>query len=62
MQVYVKAGIYHGRESLCSAVTTSKGAASENTEWNENLEFDISIRDIPRGAKLCFVVLAAPER
>jgi phosphatidylinositol-4,5-bisphosphate 3-kinase len=62
LKVYVKAGIYHGRESLCSVVTTSKGAASENTEWNEILEFDISIRDIPRGAKLCFVVSAAPER
>lgn len=60
--MYVKAGIYHGRESLCSVVTTSKAAASEGTEWNEILEFDISIRDLPRGAKLCFIVFAAPER
>jgi phosphatidylinositol-4,5-bisphosphate 3-kinase len=62
LKVYVKAGIYHGRESLCRVVTTSKGASSENTEWNEILEFDISIRDVPRGAKLCFIVYAAPER
>ena len=70
VQVYVKAGIYHGREPLCAVVTTSKGAgsetskgfASEGTEWNEILEFDISIRDIPRGAKLSFIVFAAPER
>ena len=58
----MKAGIYHGRESLCTVVTTSKGASSESTEWNEILEFDISIRDIPRGAKLCFIVFAAHER
>ena len=63
VQVYVKAGIYHGRESLCRVVTTSKGAASEaETEWNEILEFDIPIGDIPRGAKLCFIIFAAPER
>ena len=60
--MYVKAGIYHGRESLCRVVTTSKGAASEGTEWNEILEFDISIRDVPQGAKLCFILFAAPER
>ena len=58
----MKGGIYHGRESLCPVVTTSKGAESDGTEWNEILEFDISIRDIPRGAKLCFIVFAAPER
>ena len=62
VQVYVKAGIYHGRESLCPVVTTSKGASSEGAEWNEILEFDIPIRDVPRGAKLCFIVFAAPER
>ena len=62
VQVYVKVGIYHGREPLCAVVRTSKGAASEGTEWNENLDFDIPIRDVPRGAKLCLVVFAAPER
>ena len=63
VQVYVKAGIYHGGESLCRVVTTSKGAASDaDTEWNEILEFDIPIGDIPRGAKLCFIIFAAPER
>lgn len=31
-------------------------------EWNERLEFDIPIQDIPRGAKLCFILFAAPEK
>jgi len=58
----VKAGIYHGREPLCPVVATSKGAPSESTEWNEILEFDIPIKDMPRGAKLCFIVFAAKDR
>ena len=60
--MFVKAGIYHGREPLCSVVATSKGASSEGTEWNENLEFAIPIKDMPRAAKLCFVVFAARDR
>lgn len=61
LQVYVRAAIYHGSEPLCPTVCTSRGAIPENAEWNENLDFDIAIKDIPRAAKLCFVILGATD-
>lgn len=61
MQVYVRAGLYHGSESLCQTVTTSQGAPAENAEWNEILEFNIPVQDLPRSAKLCFIILGATD-
>lgn len=55
-KVYVRAGIYHGSEPVCNSMATSRGANAEGTEWNEILEFDIPVSEIPRAAKLCFVV------
>lgn len=61
IQVYVRAGIYHGSEPQCQVVVTSRGAAPENAKWNEILEFAIPVADVPRAAKLCFVILGATE-
>ena len=60
-QVYVRAGIYHGVEPLCQILCTLTGANSDTAEWNEILEFDLPLKDIPRAAKLCFVILSATE-
>ena len=57
----MRAGIYHGGESLCMPVATSRGAAPEKAEWNEILEFDIPVQELPRCAKLCFVILGATD-
>ena len=61
LQVYVRAAIYHGSEPLCPSVCTARGAVPENAEWNEYVEFDVAIKDIPRAAKLCFVILGATD-
>ena len=60
-KVYVRASIYHGSEPVCSSMVTAIGANSEATEWNEILEFNIPVNEIPRAAKLCFVVFGATD-
>ena len=60
-KVYVRASIYHGCEPVCDSVVTSLGANPESAEWNEMLEFNIPVREIPRGAKLCFVIFRATD-
>ena len=61
-KVYVRASIYHGCEPVCDSVVTSLGANPEAAEWNEVLEFNIPVREIPRAAKLCFVIFSRRQR
>ena len=60
-KVFVRAGIYHGSEAVCGALTTLQGAAPEAASWNEILEFTLPLDEIPRASKLCFVILGANE-
>lgn len=60
-KVYVRASVYHGCEPVCDSVVTSLGANPESAEWNEMLEFNIPVREIPRAAKLCFVIFRATD-
>ncbi len=55
-KLFVRASVYHGSEPVCDSVVTSLGANPESAEWNELLEFNIPVREIPRAAKLCFIV------
>ena len=56
-RIYVKAGIYHGLEALCESKVT-KYVEPQNPRWDQQLEFDLSISDIPRSARLCFSICA----
>lgn len=49
------AGIYHGSEGLSSILTT-KELHGPSPVWNEYLEFDLNVADIPRMARLCLVL------
>ena len=60
-KVYVRAGIYHGSEPVCSSVTTLQGANPDAAEWNEILEFNAPVGELPRAAKVCFVIFGATE-
>lgn len=60
-KVFVRAGIYHGSEAVCSSLTTLQGATPEAAGWNEILEFTLPFNEIPRSSKLCFVILGANE-
>jgi len=51
-QIYVRTGIYHGTEPLCPPRDT-KNVLSSNLKWNEWLEYELSLPDLPRSARLC---------
>lgn len=52
IQVFVKAGIFHGDEQLCDSLQTAQVPCG-NPRWNEALLFSITVKDIPRSARLC---------
>nr|XP_046253413.1 phosphatidylinositol 4,5-bisphosphate 3-kinase catalytic subunit gamma isoform [Scatophagus argus]XP_046253414.1 phosphatidylinositol 4,5-bisphosphate 3-kinase catalytic subunit gamma isoform [Scatophagus argus] len=56
--VYVTASILYGNKVLSSVSSPSKAFADE-VLWNEWLEFDVLLRDLPRGAKLGFTINAS---
>ncbi|XP_037333656.2 phosphatidylinositol 4,5-bisphosphate 3-kinase catalytic subunit gamma isoform [Pungitius pungitius] len=53
--VYVKASILYGNKIL-SSVSSLPKAFEDEVLWNEWLEFDVLLRDLPRGAKLAFTI------
>ncbi|XP_032427547.1 phosphatidylinositol 4,5-bisphosphate 3-kinase catalytic subunit gamma isoform [Xiphophorus hellerii] len=55
--VYVEASILYGGKVLCSVYSLPKIFGDE-VLWNEWLEFDIFLRDLPRGVKLSFTINA----
>ncbi|KAM9350290.1 phosphatidylinositol 4,5-bisphosphate 3-kinase catalytic subunit gamma isoform [Symphorus nematophorus] len=56
--VYVKASILYGNKVLSSVSSVPKPFADE-VLWNEWLDFDVLLRDLPRGAKLGFTINAS---
>uniref|UniRef100_A0A3Q3SIS6 phosphatidylinositol 3-kinase n=1 Tax=Mastacembelus armatus TaxID=205130 RepID=A0A3Q3SIS6_9TELE len=56
--VYVEASILYGSKVLSSVCSLSKPFADE-VLWNEWLEFEVLLRDLPRGAKLGFTINAS---
>lgn len=56
--VYVEASIIYGSKVVYSVCSSSKEFAEE-VLWNTWLEFNIFLKDIPRGAKLGFTVNAS---
>ena len=55
LQVGVRAGIYHGAEALCD-ITSTRPETGSNPTWNQYLDFDLNMVDIPRMARLCLVI------
>uniref|UniRef100_A0A3Q3J9D2 Phosphatidylinositol 4,5-bisphosphate 3-kinase catalytic subunit gamma isoform n=1 Tax=Monopterus albus TaxID=43700 RepID=A0A3Q3J9D2_MONAL len=49
--VFIEASIFHGQQLLAQERTTSK-TFSEEVLWNCWLEFNIKIKDLPKGARL----------
>ncbi|KAF4532330.1 hypothetical protein B566_EDAN003633 [Ephemera danica] len=59
VQVAVAAGLFHGGKPLCATQRTSERQVAADTgkcEWEEDLNFNILVRDVPRNARLCLVV------
>ncbi|XP_039617126.1 phosphatidylinositol 4,5-bisphosphate 3-kinase catalytic subunit gamma isoform [Polypterus senegalus] len=53
--VFVEASIFHGQQLLAQQRTSSK-PFTEEVLWNIWLEFDIKIKDLPKGARLSLQV------
>ncbi|CAL8369312.1 unnamed protein product [Lota lota] len=62
MKLVVQAGLFHGSELLCKVVTSSEVAVGSEPVWNQKLEFDISVADLPRMSRLCIALYAVVEK
>nr|XP_032513943.1 phosphatidylinositol 4,5-bisphosphate 3-kinase catalytic subunit delta isoform [Danaus plexippus plexippus] len=58
VEVVCQAGIYHGGKSLCEPQKTMVAVVSREGEaqWDEELKFPIQVCNVPRMARLCFVI------
>lgn len=61
-QLVVQAGLFHGNETLCKTVSSAEVSVCSEPVWKQRLEFDISVRDLPRMARLCFALYAVVEK
>lgn len=62
MKLVVQAGLFHGHEMLCKTVSSLEVSVCSEPLWKQRLEFDISICDLPRMARLCFALYAVVEK
>uniref|UniRef100_A0A8V1A672 phosphatidylinositol-4,5-bisphosphate 3-kinase n=1 Tax=Gallus gallus TaxID=9031 RepID=A0A8V1A672_CHICK len=61
-KVHVRAGIFHGTELLCKTIVSTEISGRSDHAWNEVLEFEINVCDLPRMARLCFAVYAVMDK
>ncbi|ELU18517.1 hypothetical protein CAPTEDRAFT_18019 [Capitella teleta] len=62
-KIQVRSGIYHGDTGMCAVNTTKDCMVTEGVvTWNETITFELSIADIPRMARLCFLVESVAEK
>ncbi|XP_069752769.1 phosphatidylinositol 4,5-bisphosphate 3-kinase catalytic subunit beta isoform isoform X3 [Narcine bancroftii] len=62
LRVQIRAGIFHGTELLCEPVVSSEVSGKNDLVWNEPLEFEINICDLPRMSRLCFAVYGVMDK
>uniref|UniRef100_A0A8C8E3B9 phosphatidylinositol-4,5-bisphosphate 3-kinase n=1 Tax=Oryzias sinensis TaxID=183150 RepID=A0A8C8E3B9_9TELE len=58
----VQAGLFHGSELLCKVVTSLDVTVCSEPLWDQRLEFDINVCDLPRMSRLCFALYAVIEK
>uniref|UniRef100_A0A3Q3BBK1 Phosphatidylinositol 4,5-bisphosphate 3-kinase catalytic subunit delta isoform n=1 Tax=Kryptolebias marmoratus TaxID=37003 RepID=A0A3Q3BBK1_KRYMA len=61
-KLVVQAGLFHGSELLCKVVTSSEVTVCSEPLWNQRLEFDMNVSDLPRMSRLCFALYAVIEK
>uniref|UniRef100_A0A8C8VG57 Phosphatidylinositol 4,5-bisphosphate 3-kinase catalytic subunit beta isoform n=1 Tax=Pelusios castaneus TaxID=367368 RepID=A0A8C8VG57_9SAUR len=61
-KVHVRAGLFHGTELLCKPIVSAEISGRSEHVWNETLEFEINVCDLPRMARLCFAVYAVMDK
>ncbi|KAG8445461.1 hypothetical protein GDO86_010297 [Hymenochirus boettgeri] len=60
--VMVRAGLFHGTELLCKPTMSSEVQGKNDYLWNEMLEFDINVCDLPRMARLCLALYTVLDK
>ena len=60
--LYVLANVYHGNKPLCIPQKTEELAGSEPPKWQQWLEFNIKIKNIPRCAKVSIAVCCVRKK
>ncbi len=53
----MEAGLYHGGELLGSTKFSSETLSCTYPRWNQWLVFDISVKNLPKAARLCLQVI-----
>ncbi|KAK4875877.1 hypothetical protein RN001_012299 [Aquatica leii] len=63
VEIGIQVGLFHGGKSLCQPQKTNEKLVTEKCECllDETLKFDIKVCNIPKNAKLCFVVYEATK-
>uniref|UniRef100_A0A3B5L8I9 phosphatidylinositol-4,5-bisphosphate 3-kinase n=1 Tax=Xiphophorus couchianus TaxID=32473 RepID=A0A3B5L8I9_9TELE len=61
-KLVVQAGLFHGSELLCKMMTSSEVTVCSEPSWDQRLEFDINVSDLPRMSRLCFALYAIIEK
>ena len=56
----MKLGLFNGPDTLCPEKSTQRVTSSPR--WDEWLEFEIDMSDIPRGAQLCCSICSVSRR
>ncbi|EFX69553.1 hypothetical protein DAPPUDRAFT_300912 [Daphnia pulex] len=59
--IYVRAGLYHGQEPLCST-KESQQVPFNSPKWHQWLTFELNLVDLPRGARLCLSICSVTKR
>ncbi|XP_077399453.1 phosphatidylinositol 4,5-bisphosphate 3-kinase catalytic subunit delta isoform [Vanacampus margaritifer] len=62
MKLVVQAGLFHGSELLCKVVTSSEVTVCSEPLWDQKMEFDIIVADLPRMSRLCFALYAVFDK
>ncbi|XP_072428909.1 phosphatidylinositol 4,5-bisphosphate 3-kinase catalytic subunit beta isoform isoform X1 [Chiloscyllium punctatum] len=62
LRVQVRAGIFHGTELLCKPVVSNEISGKNDLVWNETLDFEINVCDLPRMSRLCFAVYGVMDK
>lgn len=58
--IYIRTGLFHGTEPLCP-VRETKYVSPLHPRWDEWLDFDLYIPDLPRSAKLCISICSVKK-
>ncbi|PWA31029.1 hypothetical protein CCH79_00010662 [Gambusia affinis] len=61
-KLVVQAGLFHGSELLCKMMTSAEVTVCSEPSWDQRLEFDINVSDLPRMSRLCFALYAVIEK